>query len=567
MYNGNIAQAQWRTANTDNALKSYQYTYDALNRIAGATGLGDMSKFDLSGITYDKNGNLLSLSRLGHKSATPILNDMDDSDYGTMDALDYNYHDNQMSNRLYKVRDDGEDAYGFKDGSGDAQDYWYDANGNMTADANKEITSISYNHLNLPIQVTMAGGNIQYVYSADGTKLKKTVSSGATTEYNSGYIYENNILQGIAQSEGYIKLDNGQYSYVYQYIDHLGNVRLSYTDADGNGNIDASSEIIEENNYYPFGLRHKGYNDVISPLGNSTAQRWKYNGVEFEEALDVDLYETFARGYDPALGRFVQIDPLGELIQQINKSPYNFAWNNPILFNDPSGLCPDCPNPEDAEEGDTYTIDNGSVYVFNSGEWERQTVEELDEVIVTADGQENSTHEAAMGAAGAIVLGETIAEITLPSLAVEVSTASAASAGVASVAVVGMATPYAMLLFLASQGAPSRPSFEQAQGDMFFPLTSSGPAAFAPSTTSTAPPSVNPPAYQPLTVEEALLLSAYLNQMAAEHEKNKRKSTKGKHEKGQTRKGRDRGGEKGDAGRRPPRKRPPGWKGPWPPKN
>ena len=47
--------------------------------------------------------------------------------------------------------------------------------------------------------------------------------------------------------------------YVYQYKDHLGNVRLSYSDANKNNAIE-SNEIIEETNYYPFGLAHKGYN-------------------------------------------------------------------------------------------------------------------------------------------------------------------------------------------------------------------------------------------------------------------------------------------------------------------
>jgi len=41
--------------------------------------------------------------------------------------------------------------------------------------------------------------------------------------------------------------------YVYQYKDHLGNIRLSYSDnVLKNGTI-AQNEIIEENNYYPFG--------------------------------------------------------------------------------------------------------------------------------------------------------------------------------------------------------------------------------------------------------------------------------------------------------------------------
>ncbi|WP_159287999.1 hypothetical protein [Tenacibaculum maritimum] len=49
------------------------------------------------------------------------------------------------------------------------------------------------------------------------------------------------------------------FKYVYQYKDHLGNVRLSYTDQDKDGVITPSTEIIEESNYYPFGFEHHGY--------------------------------------------------------------------------------------------------------------------------------------------------------------------------------------------------------------------------------------------------------------------------------------------------------------------
>ena len=50
-----------------------------------------------------------------------------------------------------------------------------------------------------------------------------------TTDYAGGYIYENSSLKFISQAEGYIEPDGaGGYAYVYQYKDHLGNIRLSY---------------------------------------------------------------------------------------------------------------------------------------------------------------------------------------------------------------------------------------------------------------------------------------------------------------------------------------------------
>ncbi len=115
----------------------------------------------------------------------------------------------------------------------------------------------------------------------------------------------------------------------------MGNVRISYQDGNDNGSVDAT-EIVEESNYYPFGLKHKGYNANVSSLGNSTAQKWKYNGMEHDESLGLETYDFGARNYDPALGRWMNIDPLAE--QMRRHSPYNYAYSNPVAFVDPDGM-------------------------------------------------------------------------------------------------------------------------------------------------------------------------------------------------------------------------------------
>ena len=121
----------------------------------------------------------------------------------------------------------------------------------MLTDLNKGMSlDIAYNHLNLPTQVTLPGGNIQYIYDATGTKLKKTVSRGATTYYAGNYVYEDtgsgDVLKFFNHPEGYVQPDGAGFEYVYQYKDHLGNIRLAYSDSDGNGTIIALSEIIKE---------------------------------------------------------------------------------------------------------------------------------------------------------------------------------------------------------------------------------------------------------------------------------------------------------------------------------
>ena len=343
LFNGNISETSWNTLSVNDTPNNpvsnrYVYSYDALNRIIGAksdaSGNYSLGGFDASGnlvnpITYDKNGNIKNLTRNGYQGSTVFTD---------MDVLSYDYGN---TNQLNYVTDGGNNNYGFKDGNKSGNDFEYDSNGNMIIDRNKGITNITYNHLNLPVNVTLAGGTINYTYGAAGNKLRKTANS-TTTEYAGNYKYVNGALQFFNHSEGYVQKDGSSFSYVYQYKDHLGNVRLSYTDNDGNGIIDASTEIIEESNYYPFGLKHKGYNGNVSSIGNDLAQKWGYNGKEYQDDLvggkNLNWHDFGARNYDAALGRWMNLDPLAE--QMRRHSPYNFAFDNPVYYIDPDGMAP-----------------------------------------------------------------------------------------------------------------------------------------------------------------------------------------------------------------------------------
>lgn len=125
------------------------------------------------------------------------------------------------------------------------------------------------------------------------------------------------------------------FEYVYQYKDHLGNIRLSYTDVNGDGVITASTEIIEEKNYYPFGLQHKGYNNNIIGVENNYMT---FGGKELSKELGLNTLDFGTRNYDPALGRWSNIDPYAELMR--SQSPYNYGFNNPVYFSDHAGNIP-----------------------------------------------------------------------------------------------------------------------------------------------------------------------------------------------------------------------------------
>lgn len=197
---------------------------------------------------------------------------------------------------------------------------------------------------------TAYASKISYLYRADGLKLQKNVYRrnhdlnvfvNQTTDYLTGFQYDNmNSKNGVYQlrffphKEGYVNNQLYGYEsspvftpqYVYNHTDHLGNVRLSYQK---NG---TSTQIIEENNYYPFGLKHKGYNDNYFPTG----YKYKYNGKEFQDELGLNVTSMDFRNYDNAIGRFNVQDRLSELAPMHN--PYRFGFNNPVYWSDSSGL-------------------------------------------------------------------------------------------------------------------------------------------------------------------------------------------------------------------------------------
>uniref|UniRef100_UPI00293BE2F6 RHS repeat-associated core domain-containing protein n=1 Tax=Chryseobacterium indologenes TaxID=253 RepID=UPI00293BE2F6 len=132
-------------------------------------------------------------------------------------------------------------------------------------------------------------------------------------------------LNFIPTAEGFYSFTENRY--IYQYKDHLGNVRISFA-----RNSAGAPEITGTNNYYPFGLNHIGGGN-ISPFFNYHS--YKFGSKELQET---GMYDFGARMYMPDLGRWGVIDPMAEAMRRY--SPYNYAFNNPISFIDPDGMQP-----------------------------------------------------------------------------------------------------------------------------------------------------------------------------------------------------------------------------------
>ncbi|MCS3533057.1 RHS repeat-associated core domain-containing protein [Chryseobacterium sp. JUb7] len=361
-YNGNIAEVSWRTLTEENEpLKRYGYVYDHLNRLSagfyqreGAEAAREY--FEM--LEYDLNGNITKLQRSENLiSGNTAL---------VIDKLKYDY----TGNRLTKVTEE-------QIGNSSGYPYLttpntigYDDNGNMISHPDKGINSIAYNFLNLPNNISVRPGTkgantTRSIYRADGVKLSKVFNTNAgnsitTTDYLDGFQYKFDSgglgsmnpqgLQFVPTSEGYYDFTNN--SYIYNYTDHLGNVRLSYTDTSKDGIIQPRQykiqqcdgpnnppfeipncidyykpgEIVEVNNYYPFGMLHN------YTLTTQNAYQYKYNGKELQET---GMYDYGARMYMPDLGRWGVVDPLAE--KHPNFNPMMYTANNPILFIDPDG--------------------------------------------------------------------------------------------------------------------------------------------------------------------------------------------------------------------------------------
>ena len=143
-------------------IKPLVFTYDGLSRLTAAEPFSSTSPLHTDwstekGITYDRNSNILTLTRTGSSG-----------------AVSQSYRFEYVGNQRKKTMN----------GSGV---YTYDANGNMTEDA---LTGcgISYNLLNLPedLQDHWGSGEIshRYSYLADG--MKKTVGERAKVKASGG---------------------------------------------------------------------------------------------------------------------------------------------------------------------------------------------------------------------------------------------------------------------------------------------------------------------------------------------------------------------------------------------
>ncbi len=363
-FNGSISAMTWRITDSGKT-RRYDYTYDELNRLTEAVYseknnnnafmLAPKPSFDdvLRGkapvtliptalndydcnnhytelVEYDANSNITGLQRYG------MLNDRS---FGLIDDLSIDYNGNQRKS----VEDDANvrltysGAFDFVDGVSGSKEYSYNENGALTKDSNKGITSISYDLLGNPLKVTMKdGNNIEYVYAADGTRLKATHNTKLSAgRYSSRDRYYRGNLIFVRSNDKlpYTVLVPGGY-YFYESADEAFYLSLYVQDYQGNirAELFNGNSVFDQTHYYPFG---GVIGDLSSPSSFNAGNEFKFSGKELDRNFGLDLYDFHARQYGADVPWFTRPDDHAEKYYSV--SPYAYCAGNPVNFIDPTG--------------------------------------------------------------------------------------------------------------------------------------------------------------------------------------------------------------------------------------
>jgi RHS repeat-associated protein len=287
--------------------------------------------YDLSNITYDANGNILTLNR----------NKGSQSGNNSMDNLAYTYKTNSQDgpNQLLQVADgvagnvDSEDI----DGQG-VNNYVYNTIGQLIRN-NEEDVDYFYNTTGLVTEVKKGGlSAVKFYYNDRNHRVRKeTYDLSGNSLRNTYYVRDvaGQVMAIYSDATGSTVLkeqavygagrigvayagSGNSKNYVYELTDHLGNVRSVFTKTNAENSLGEGFT-----DYYPFGMLMPGRN-IFGDY------RYAFQGQEKDSETGKEAFEL--RLWDSRIGRWSTIDPAGQY-----NSPYLGLGNSPLNGIDPNG--------------------------------------------------------------------------------------------------------------------------------------------------------------------------------------------------------------------------------------
>ncbi len=209
--------------------------------------------------------------------------------------------------------------------------FTYDANGNMltrpTPSAGTQ--TMTWDSEGRVATSTDATGVTSYIYDADGNRLIRRDPTGRTL-----YLAGQEIRYTTSTAA---KTCIRYYSFAGNAIASRTGAGIEWLSTDHQGTasiaVNATTQQVTIRRQTPYG----------SPRGAEAA--WPNNKGFVGGTIDnTGLTHLGAREYDPALGRFISVDPVQDLADPQQWNGYAYANNNPITFSDPSGLMVDTGN-------------------------------------------------------------------------------------------------------------------------------------------------------------------------------------------------------------------------------
>jgi RHS repeat-associated protein len=215
----------------------------------------------------------------------------------------------------------------------------YDANGNQT---NHNGWAMTYDRENRLTEARSQESVVSYTYDPLGRLIRRvayTNDSGSWILTSDSCLYYAG-WQLIAEYDGD---GNLQRKYVYgPGIDEP--IRMTsgganyYYHADGLGSVtkitDVTGNLVESYQYDVFGTPTMYDHSAIRISQSAIGNRLLFTGRDYDP--DTGWYNYRYRYYNPALGRFVQRDPVGLAGGSVNL--YGYCRNNPVTLVDAFGL-------------------------------------------------------------------------------------------------------------------------------------------------------------------------------------------------------------------------------------
>ncbi|MCF6216298.1 MAG: RHS repeat-associated core domain-containing protein, partial [Emcibacter sp.] len=299
----------------------------------------------LASYAYDTSGRRMSIM-LGNGTITSYsyhdddaLNTLSHNMTGTADDVDWTYGFNKVNQLISKAMGGGANLAFYKWGPQSTKNDAYTSNGlnqysnvagtSLSYDASGNLTGDGtwfyvYDVENMLLNASKPGVSASYLYDPLGRRSAKTVDTVLTTFLHDGveevadYNSSGTLLRRYVHGPG---VDE----YLVMYTG-TGTANKSYFHANHQGSIvamsDGSGTVTEQHSY-----------DSYGNSDDLTGNPFRYTGRRLD--AETGLYYYRARYYSPAIGRFLQTDPIG---YGDGLNWYAYVGNDPVNLNDPMGL-------------------------------------------------------------------------------------------------------------------------------------------------------------------------------------------------------------------------------------